>query len=131
MAKFEKGNQLWKNNPAFKKNIGRYTKEIVHSEEHKKACQDARDRYKAIENLKVDIFEQMTGSRKLDKGIERILTNAIKDGDTKQFVDLLKLITPKEVDVTSGGKTIQMQNIVVDGEELNLDIGQDVQKEEK
>jgi len=130
MAKFEKGNTLWKNNEGFKKNSGRLTKELVNSKEFMDARKKGQERYKALNSLKKDIFKQMTGEDKLDKGIEKVLDMAIKSGQTKQFVDLLKLITPKEVDVTSGGAPIQMGTVLVDGKDLELNIGDEVAEKE-
>lgn len=131
MAQFEKGNTLWKDNEGFKKNRGRITKEVRNSEEFKKQKQEGHKRYRALKSLKKDIFKQMTGEDKLDKGIEKVLDMAIDKGQTKQFVDLLKLVTPKELDLTSGGAPIQMGNVVLDGKDFELKIGDEVAEKEE
>ena len=49
MAKFEKGNTLWKTNEGFKRNSGRLTKEMVNSEEWKAKKKAGNERYKAYD----------------------------------------------------------------------------------
>lgn len=123
--KFEKGNTKWMENKEFKSKMGRLTPEIVNSEEFQRNKQKGHDRYRALNRLKKDIFKQMTGEDKISKGIDSVLDKAI-EGDTKQFVDLLKLIAPKEIDITSGGKRISMGTIKIDGDVFKLKIGDDV-----
>ena len=52
MAKFEKGNELWKKNPKFKENIGNITKEKRNSKEFIEKRNAGLQRYKALNSLK-------------------------------------------------------------------------------
>lgn len=133
MAKFEKGNQLWKKSPEFKKHIGNWTPESVGTPEFKEKKRKGQERYKAINRLKKDIFNDMVGDKDLNihQGVKRVLHDAIVEGNTKQFVDLLKLITPKELDITSDGKAVNMGTVVLNGKELDLDIGEEVKEKEE
>ena len=129
---FKPGNTYWKDNPKFIANQGKnITKKIRNSPEFIAKKQAGHDRYKALNRIKKDIFKQLTGDDKLELGIERILHDAIVDGNTKQFVDILKLVTPKELDITSDGKAVQMGMVTVDGEDLNLNIGDKVTEKEE
>lgn len=128
---FKPGNTYWKSNPKFKENICQLTSEKVKSPEFQEKRQAGHDQYKALNRIKKDIFKQLTGDDKLALGIERILKDAIIDGNTKQFVDLLKLVTPKELDITSDGKGVQMGMVVVDGSDLELNIGDEVSEEDE
>lgn len=131
MAKFQKGNELWKNNPGFKKNIGRFTTEVNNDEKFKEARKKGSELYKQRNRMKRDLFKQITGEDKLQKGIDVVMDNAIKKGNTKQLLDLLKIIAPNELDITSDGKQIQMGQVILNGKELELAIGEEVEQKEE
>jgi len=66
---------------------------------------------RTLESLKKDIFEKLTGLDSIDRGILAI-DKKIEDGNTRELLDLLKIITPKDIDIKSDGKEISPTVIV-------------------
>lgn len=129
-TRFKKGNTEWKKSSGVIRNMGRLTSEIVKSPEFEAAKKKGNERYHARESLKKDIFKTMTDENGIEKGVKKILKKAEK-GDTKQFVDLIKIIAPNELDITSNGNTVSMDNVLLNGKELDLEIGTKVTKKDE
>ena len=68
--------------------------------------QAGQNRYKALNMLKEDMFNEMTGHNIPKDMIEKI-KDKVAGGDVKEALDLLKIITPKDVDITTKGESIK------------------------
>jgi len=74
-----------------------FSKENQPSREAKSAGQK---RYQALKSIKNDLFEEMIGHKIPENMIEKI-KEKVEQGDVKEALDLLKIITPKEMDINN------------------------------
>lgn len=116
-------------NPKFVENMGRMKKPGVRAS-MEPAIQAGKERYKALNRLKKDLFEDIAKQNGFVDGIKMVVDNA-KEGNTKQLVDLIKILAPKDIDITSNGATVQMGSVTVDGKDLLPTIGETVEKKEE
>ena len=66
-----------------------------------------KQRYEDLKRIKHDMFEQLKKDNGIDLSIEEIMKKA-KAGEGKEFLDLLRIITPKDIDVTTKGESIKV-----------------------
>jgi len=124
---FKKGNTAWKNSKEFVANHGRMTSEVRKEMEPKRKAAVAR--YAQRRAMKDDMFYDITKSGGVQKAMDKVVQLAEK-GDVRPMIELIKILTPKDVDITSGGEKVQMGSVTVDGSELSLTIGDEVKKED-
>ena len=69
------------------------------------------DRYKALNRLKKDMFKDMIG-HDIPKNMISKIKDKVDNGDVKEALDLLKIITPKDIDIKSDGEALSPTVIV-------------------
>ena len=52
------------------------------------------------------LFDKLTKLGAIDKGMDVILEKIEEKGSTKELIDVLRIITPKDIDVTTKGKAL-------------------------
>ena len=109
-------------NPKFKANMGRITKENRASMQKAINKGKAKGKYTERSALRDDIFADIAKNNRIGAGLNVVMTQA-EEGNTKPMLDLLKIITPKEVEATVKGEFTHMGEVSVDGIDLNLNIG--------
>jgi len=110
------------NNPKFEKNKGRITKENRPSMQKAINEGKAKGRYTERAALRDDIFTEIAAKNKIGVGLGVVMKQA-EEGNTKPMLDLLKIITPKEVEATVKGEFTHMDNVQLDGIDMELTIG--------
>jgi len=127
-GRFVKGNTEWQKSEEWMGNIGRINSENRHEIQDK--INAGIKRYHQRKALKDDMFFDITKGDGVSKAMDKIVDLAEK-GDVRPMIDILKILTPKDVDITSGGEKVQMGNVIKDGKDLELKIGDKVKKEEE
>lgn len=77
--------------------------------------------------LAQDMLDVLAANGTMNKGLN-LIDKEVEAGNATNFVKVLPIITPKNVDLTSNGERVMMGTVVLDGEEYDIDLGEDIKE---
>ena len=79
-------------------------------------------RFSDRRRLANDILAVLVESGTMSKGLD-VIREQVDSGDLSNFMKVQPIIVPRNVDITSDGERVMMGAVVVDGLDLDIDIG--------